>query len=65
MAEATLFVPVRRPGPSSHADMRRPGSGNGSGNNETIAEFAGAVPYKDPAEFDRIRNALRIAGLPE
>ncbi len=33
--------------------------------NYTIAQFAKAVPYKDPAEFDRIRNALRIAGLPE
>ena len=33
--------------------------------NYTIAQFAKAVPYKDPAEIDRIRNALRIAGLPE
>jgi TolB-like protein/DNA-binding SARP family transcriptional activator/cytochrome c-type biogenesis protein CcmH/NrfG len=32
--------------------------------NYTIAEFAKAVPYKDPAEFDRIRHALRRAGLP-
>ena len=44
--------------------MRRPFSGNGRGNNDTIAEFAAAVPDQDPAEFDRIRNALRIAGLP-
>jgi hypothetical protein len=33
--------------------------------NFTISEFAKAVPYKDPAEFDRIRSALRKAGLPE
>ncbi len=39
--------------------------GTGGGNNDTIAQVAKAVPYKDPAEFDRIRNALRIAGLPE
>ena len=39
--------------------------GRGGGNNDTIAEFAEAVPYKDPAGFDRIRHALRIAGLPE
>ncbi len=39
--------------------------GTGGGNSDTIAEFAAAVPYKDPAEFDRIRKALRIAGLPE
>jgi hypothetical protein len=45
--------------------MGRPCSGNGRGNNDTIAEFAKAAPYKDPAEFDRIRRALGIAGLPE
>ena len=33
--------------------------------NYTIGQFAKAVPYKDPAEFDRIRHALRTAGLPE
>ncbi len=30
-----------------------------------IAEFAEALPYQDPAEFDRIGHALRSAGLPE
>ncbi len=37
----------------------------GGSNNDAIAEFAKAVPYKDPAEFERIRHALRSAGLPE
>ncbi len=39
--------------------------GTGGGNNDTIAQFAKAVPDKEPVELDRIRNALRIAGLPE
>ncbi len=38
--------------------------GAGGGNNDTIAEFAAPVLDKDPAEFDRVRHALRIAGLP-
>ncbi len=33
--------------------------------NFTIAQFAKAVPYMDPAGYDRVRHALRIAGLPE
>ncbi len=37
----------------------------GGGNNDTIAEFAAAVLSKDPAGNDRVRHALRIAGLPE
>jgi hypothetical protein len=39
--------------------------GTGGGNDDTIAEFAEAVPDKEPAGYDRIRHALRIAGLPE
>ncbi|MCH8242885.1 MAG: hypothetical protein IH897_09770 [Planctomycetes bacterium] len=39
--------------------------GTGGSHNDTITQFAEAAPNKDPAEFDRIRNALRIAGLPE
>ncbi len=37
----------------------------GGSDNHTIAEFAKALPYKDPAGYDRVRHALRIAGLPE
>ncbi len=39
--------------------------GTGGGNNDTIAKFAAAVLDRDPAEFDRVRHALHIAGLPE
>ncbi len=39
--------------------------GTGGGNSDTIAEFAAAVLDKDPAGYDRVRHALRIAGLAE
>ena len=39
--------------------------GTGGGNNDTIADFAAAVLDKNPAGYDHVRQALRIAGLPD
>ena len=39
--------------------------GTGGGHNDTIAQFAEAVPDKEPAGYDRVRHAARTANLPD